>query len=130
MLVLNDRLYSENHIWIKRVDNELLLGVTDYAQDSIGDVEFLDLPEDGDKIKKGGCYGSAESSKAVTDMFSPLDIIVKETNQRLLDSPEMVNESPYENGWMLKVSEFQLDDLDSLMDAQGYSEYLKVLGIK
>lgn len=130
MLIVDDRQYSENHIWIKKEGDELLIGVTDYAQDNIGEVEFLDLPEPGDRVAKGSCFGSAESSKAVTDMLSPLSFAVSAVNESLSEAPEQVNDSPYESGWMLRVTGYQTEELDELIDANAYRVYLKALGVE
>lgn len=121
MSVPNDRLYSEQHIWLKEQNGELLLGVTDFAQTNIGMVEFLDLPAVGDHLTHGSCFGSAESSKAVTDMLAPINAKVTTVNTNLEDAPELINDSPYDEGWILKLVDYQLVDLTTLWNAEAYA---------
>ena len=130
MLLPSDRFFSETHFWLKKVENDLLIGVTDYAQDCIGPIEYLDLPVVGGQLSKGSCFGSAESSKAVTDLLAPLDAIVAEVNLNLDDEPSLVNESPYDKGWMLRLTNYNSGVLDSFIDSEAYKALLKSLGIE
>jgi len=129
MLLPHDRFFSETHFWIKRVENELMIGITDYAQDCIGAIEYLDLPVAGSQLNKGACFASAESSKAVTDILAPLDAAIVEVNMLLDDEPAVINESPYEAGWILRVTDYKEEELEGLMDSAAYAELLKSLSI-
>ena len=96
MLILEDLFYTEAHLWVKKVDDGLLVGVTDFAQDSMGTLEYLDLPQIGAQLSKDSCFGGAETSKSVNDLFAPLDAVVADVNEELGENPETINESPYE----------------------------------
>ena len=124
MLIPDDRLYSEDHIWVKEVDNNLIIGVTDFAQNNMGTLHYLDLPSVGDRLSKGNCYGCAESSKSVSELLSPVNGLVTEINLDVDDSPETVNDSPYENGWVLRVTGYKSEDLESLLDAERYYQLI------
>ncbi len=125
MQVPSDLFYTEAHIWLKKSDNGLLLGVTDYAQESMGTLEFLDLPSVGDNLSAGSCFGSAETSKSVNDLFAPLDAVVIEINEELAESPEIINDSPYETGWILRVADYDAKVLYALLDSKAYTESIE-----
>lgn len=122
MLTPEDLFYSEAHIWIKKIQDGLLLGVTDHAQESMGSIQYLDLPSVGAQLSKDSCFGGAETSKSVNDLFAPLDAVVSAVNENLEDNPEIINESPYEEGWVLLLSDYNEEDLTSLMSARTYRE--------
>lgn len=124
MLIPSELIYTEAHIWLKQVDNGLLIGITDYAQESLGELQYLDLPPVGEKLIKGSAYGAAETSKSVSDLITPLDSIVAEVNQQLSDTPELINSSPYEDGWILRLTDYKIEDLNTLLDAQAYKASL------
>ena len=115
-------LYSKDHEWV-RVESEgvAIVGVTDYAAEQLGDVVYVDLPEVDDEISAGTEMGEIESTKSVSDLFSPLSGTVTEVNQAVVDSPELVNSSPFEEGWLVKVSYDTLPD--DLMNAADYTAF-------
>jgi glycine cleavage system H protein len=119
--------YTEEHEWAKVLDDgSVLIGVTDYAQKQLHEIVYVELPEVGDPADFMGIVGALESVKAVSDMNSPVAGEILEVNEKLLDSPEKVNEAPYGEGWFAKVKPSDLDgDLAKLMDAAAYREFLK-----
>ncbi len=126
MLVLDDLLYTESHEWI-RVDGDIAtIGITDFAQHELGDIVFVELPEVGAKVSAGEPCGSIEAVKAVEDLFSPLSGKVEEKNTDLEDSPDLMNKSPYEDGWMIKIRLSNPDELENLLTAVDYSKTLDV----
>ena len=117
--------YSEEHEWIK-VDGDIAtVGITNHAQDALGDVVFVELPEVGDTLDKDNTCGSIESVKAVSDVFSPLGGEITEVNEALEDAPETVNSDPYAGGWIFKIKLADTGELDGLMDAAAYQNFLK-----
>ncbi len=124
MLIPEDLLYTKAHLWIKKVEDGLLIGVTDFAQESMGDLEYLDLPQVGAQLNKDSCFGGAETSKSVNDLFAPLDAVVADVNEVLAKNPEIINDSPYDEGWILRVVDYRAEDIDQLLDAQAYRETL------
>ena len=118
-------LYTKEDEWIK-VDGEVAtIGITDYAQDSLSDIVYLELPEVGDTLEAGAVMGVVESVKAAADLFAPLDGEVTAANADLLDTPETVNEDPYEGAWMIKMNISDASQLDGFMDAAAYTAYLE-----
>lgn len=114
--------YTKDHEWIQINDAQSLIGITQYAQEALGDVVFVDLPEVGSTFKSGGVFGTVESVKTVSDLFSPIDLEVTEVNAELKDHPEWVNEDPYGKAWMIKVK-----PLSSGTDLMSASEYEKLI---
>ena len=121
--------YSEEHEWA-RVDGggTAVVGVTHFAQDSLGDVVFVELPAAGDEVVQFEKMGEIESVKAVSDLYSPVSGTVVERNESLADSPELVNDSPYEGGWMLRIRLSDPSELDALMSAAEYSALVESEG--
>ena len=114
MAVPSELKYSKEHEWVKVEGNTVTIGITEYAQGELGDIVFVELPEVDDEINEGDTFGSVESVKTVSELYAPVSGKVVESNEELEDSPEFVNESPYEKAWMVKVElsdESQLDDL-------------------
>jgi glycine cleavage system H protein len=112
-------LYSKDHEWVRvESDGVAVIGVTDFAAEQLGDVVYVDLPEAGAEISSGTEMGEIESTKSVSDLFSPLDGTVTEVNQAVVDAPELVNSSPFEEGWLLKASFEALPD--DLLSAEEY----------
>ncbi|WP_106506469.1 glycine cleavage system protein GcvH [Brachybacterium timonense] len=116
----DDLRYSKDHEWVRvESDGTAIVGVTDFAAEQLGDVVYVDLPEVGASITAGTEMGEIESTKSVSDLFSPLDGTVVEVNQAVVDSPELVNSSPFDEGWLIKVSFEQLPE--DLLDQEGYA---------
>ncbi|MEF3694541.1 MAG: glycine cleavage system protein GcvH [Candidatus Cloacimonadota bacterium] len=125
MLVLDDLLYTESHEWI-RVDGDLAtIGISDFAQHELGDIVFVELPEVGSKVSAGQPCGNIEAVKAVEDLFSPLSGKVEEKNTDLEDSPDLINKSPYEDGWLIKVRLSNMDELEDLLAAVDYKKLIE-----
>ena len=114
-----DLLYSKDHEWVRvESDGVAVIGVTDFAAEQLGDVVYVDLPEVDDAITSGTEMGEIESTKSVSDLFSPIDGTVTEVNQAVVDAPELVNSSPFEEGWLLKASFEALPE--DLLSAEEY----------
>ena len=119
------RKYSKEHEWIKLEDGSRgLMGITHYAQDQLGDVVYLDLPPVGTRLAQLAKLGEVESVKAVSDIFSPVSGEIVEVNQELTDHPELVNEDPYDKGWILSIEIQDVSELDNLLTADEYKAYL------
>jgi glycine cleavage system H protein len=126
VVILEDLRYSKEHIWVRvDDDNRLTIGVTDYYQEEIGEVVGVDLPEEGDELVKDEVFGSLESTRSVADLYTPVSGEVIETNDELLDSPELINEDPYQDGWIIRAEMSSSRELDELLNAEEYEEYLK-----
>lgn len=125
MSLPQDLKYSEDHEWIKVEGNTVTIGITDFAQSELGDIVFVELPEEGDDISTGDSFGSVESVKTVSELYAPVSGSIVAVNEELEDSPELVNESPYESAWMLKVELSDESELDNLLDAAGYQAVIE-----
>ena len=117
--------YSKEHEWVRVEGNLATVGITDYAQEELGDIVNIELPEEGDDIGKDEAFGAVESVKASSEIFSPLSGKIAEVNEPLLDAPEAVNEDPYDEGWMVKIEMSNTSELNELMDSAGYEAYFK-----
>ncbi len=117
--------YTDEHEWLRKEGDVVVIGITDHAQEALGDVVFLELPEVGTEVEQGQAFGVVESVKAVSDLFAPLAGTVTEVNTDLIDAPEKVNESPYAEAWMLKMTPADASAVDALMDAGGYATFLE-----
>ena len=117
--------YSESHEWIKVEGNTATVGITDFAQNSLGDVVYVELPEVGEEFEASEAFGSVESVKAASDLYVPVSGKIVEVNNNLEDSPGLVNESPTEDGWFVKISITDAAELDSLLDEDAYQELIK-----
>ena len=113
----NELLYTKSHEWIKEEGGVATVGITDFAQNALGDVVFINLPEPGDEVVAGESFGDIESVKAVSDLLCPVSGIVKAVNEELIDAPEMLNSDPY-GAWIIKVE--QINDREELLDADDY----------
>ncbi len=121
--------YSKDHEWMKSEGNKVKVGITDYAQDSLNDVVYVELPEMEKTVKQFDAMGAVESVKAASDIFSPVSGKIVEVNKRLEQEPELVNKEPYGDGWIVLIETSSLqEDLTKLMDAAKYAAYLKDLG--
>jgi glycine cleavage system H protein len=117
--------YADSHEWV-RVDEEIgTIGITDYAQKELGDVVFVELPQVGTQLELGDEMGSIESVKAVSELFAPVSGEVVEINESLAEKPELVNTDPYGDGWMIKVKLSAPDEVDELMSAEDYEDYIQ-----
>ena len=122
-----DRRYTEEHEWVMIDDsaaNTAVAGITSYAQDQLGDIVYFELPKVGDNLTHLGKMGEVESVKAVSDLFSPIDGVVTEINEKLLDHPELVNEDPFGDGWIIKATMADAAALDGLMSAADYDAFI------
>lgn len=117
--------YAESHEWINPGGSPLKIGISDYAQDQLGDVVYVELPEVGKTLAKGAPFGSVESVKAVSELYLPVAGKVVETNSALADSPELVNKAPYEEGWMIAIEPANPEEINALLTRQAYLEKLK-----
>lgn len=123
--VPEDLHYSKDHEWV-RVDGETaVIGITDHAQDQLGDVVYVELPKDGDEFAANESFGSVESVKAVSEVFSPVSGKVSSVNDSLTDEPEKVNKDPYGDGWMIKIKMSSPGEVDSLLTAAEYEDFTK-----
>ena len=116
--------YSKDHEWVSVAGDIATIGITDYAQHSLGDVVYIDMPRVGDKFSTHEAFGSVESVKAVSEIFTPIGGEVVEVNDGLNDTPEAVNNDPYQTGWMVKIKMDNENEADKLMSAVEYEEYL------
>ncbi|MBD3334981.1 MAG: glycine cleavage system protein GcvH [Candidatus Eisenbacteria bacterium] len=122
-----DCQYTKDHEWVRREGDEVVIGVTDYAQQALGDVVFVELPGEGDALKQAEPFGSVEAVKAVADLFSPVKGEVSSVNNALEDNPGLVNESPYGDGWMIRAKIAEDTKWNLLMDASAYQDLVKEL---
>jgi glycine cleavage system H protein len=120
-----DLKYTREHEWV-RLENEMAtIGVTDYAQEQMGDIVFVELPQEGEEFSKGDTFGVVESVKSVSDVFTPISSEIVEVNDPLPDSPEALNDDPYGEGWMIRVKILEPDELNELMSAEDYEAFIK-----
>ena len=124
MAVPSELKYSKEHERVKVEGNTVTIGITEYAQGELGDIVFVELPEVDDEINEGDTFGSVESVKTVSELYAPVSGKVVESNEELEDSPEFVNESPYEKAWMVKVELSDESQLDDLLSADQYKEMI------
>jgi glycine cleavage system H protein len=117
--------YTKDHEWIRLSGGEGYVGISDFAQHSLGDVVFVDLPKVGDRFDAGDPFGSVESVKSVNELFTPVTGEVLEVNEKLADAPELVNSDPYGEGWMIKIKVLDQTDVDSLLSASEYEDFVK-----
>ena len=121
----DDLRYTKEHEWCRIQGNRAVVGITDHAQDQLGDIVYVELPEVGDSVKKGESFGVVESTKAVSELFSPVTGKVVEVNDPLSDAPETINEDPYEEGWMIVIEPSDPKELDALMDVKAYRAFVE-----
>ena len=125
MSIPKDYRFTDTHEWVKvEEDNIVSIGITDYAQDHLGDIVSVEAPRVGDEIEKGEPIGMIDSQKASTEVFAPLTGLVLESNDLLEDDPSVMNSDPYEEGWLVRVEVADMEQLDELMTAEDYEEYL------
>ncbi|MBM4327682.1 MAG: glycine cleavage system protein GcvH [Deltaproteobacteria bacterium] len=120
-----DRLYSEHHLWVKVEDSRAAIGITDYAREEFGAVDYVELPSADEKIVKNRQFGAVETSKAVTDLIAPISGVVIESNVALIESPALVSDAPYGEGWLLLVTIPGAEELKQLLNSADYEGLLK-----
>ncbi|WP_413363275.1 glycine cleavage system protein GcvH [Lysinibacillus sp. 3P01SB] len=124
MSIPKDLRYTQEHEWVKIEGNKVRVGITDFAQHELGDIVFVELPEVGDTVTFNEPFGSVESVKTVSELYSPVSGTVVEVNEELSDNPEFVNESPYENAWMIVIELSNESEVEQLMTAEAYEELI------
>ncbi|TGB02222.1 glycine cleavage system protein GcvH [Halobacillus salinus] len=124
MSLPKDMRYSEEHEWVKEEGGKVRIGITDFAQSELGDIVFVELPEVGEELEADEPFGSVESVKTVSELYAPVSGKVVEINEELEDSPEFVNESPYEKAWMVVVEPKDASEMDKLMTPEQYEEMI------
>ena len=126
MNIPQDLKYTKDHEWLKLLDNgEAIIGITDFAQQSLGDITFVELPEAGDSFDSGATFGVVESVKAASDLYMPIDAKIVEGNAELEDAPEKVNQSAFGEGWIVKVKILDDSQIAGLLDPAAYAEIAK-----
>jgi glycine cleavage system H protein len=125
MKVNPDLLYSQDHEWVRVEGEEAVLGITDYAQDQLSDVVYVELPEIGDAFERGDIMAVVESVKAASDVYTPVTGEILEINEALEDSPEVVNQDPYGEAWFVRISLDDASELDELLDAKAYEAFIE-----
>ncbi|HEV3268531.1 MAG TPA: glycine cleavage system protein GcvH [Acidimicrobiales bacterium] len=120
MQIPSELRYSRDHEWALREGDDVRVGITDYAQDALGDVVFVDLPKVGASVEKGGAIGEVESTKSVSEIYAPVAGTIKAVNEALTTSPEFVNSDPYGTGWICEITTTSNSDFEALLDASGY----------
>ena len=117
--------YTREHEWARVKGSRVVVGITEFAQDQLGDIVYVELPSVGDEVKKGEAFGVVESTKAVSDLFSPVTGKVVEVNDPLVDAPETINDDPYEEGWMIQVEPSDPNELGELLTAKAYAKFVE-----
>ena len=116
----DDLRYSTDHEWVRVKENQVRIGITDYAQDALGDIVFVELPEVGLEVEANTSFSEVESTKSVSDIFAPVTGTIVEVNTALDDEPERLNDDPYGDGWICIIEASDMGELDALMDAEAY----------
>lgn len=117
--------YTKEHEWAHREGDVITVGITDYAQENLGEIVYVELPEEGAEVSLGEAFGVVESTKAVSDLYSPVSGTVVEVNDTLVDSPELINEDPYEDGWIIRIEMSNPPELDKLLSASAYAKFIE-----
>ena len=117
-----DRRYTKEHEWVKLEGDQALVGITDFAQDQLGDVVYVELPKVGDRVRMMQPFGVIESVKTASDLYAPVTGVVVEVNSAVVDEPQTVNDAPYEAGWLIKVKPDDPSEIERLMTAQQYAD--------
>lgn len=124
MEIKSDLKYTKDHEWIQIEGNDAIIGITDYAQSELGDIVFVEIETIGDDLKKEEIFGSVEAVKTVSDLFAPLSGKIIEINEALEDNPELVNNDPYGEGWIIKMEIKDLSEIEDLLDADSYKDLI------
>ncbi|GFP26920.1 glycine cleavage system H protein [Candidatus Hakubella thermalkaliphila] len=120
-------LYSSEHEWVRRKGDHVVLGITDYAQQALGDIVYLEVPEEGTQVVADEAFAEVESVKAVSDIYSPVTGEIVKVNQKVIESPEIIHEDPYGKGWIVVIEMSDPSELDNLMTAEEYEEFIREL---
>ncbi len=120
-----DLKYTKEHEWVKVEKNQAIIGITDYAQDSLGEVVYVELPQEGNQVTKSEPFGVVESVKAVSDLYAPVSGGITEVNDAIIDTPEAINEDPYGDAWLIKVELSNKDEIDELLSADEYVKFIE-----
>lgn len=123
MSLLDERLYTDEHVWVQKEDKLVRIGITEFAQDELGDIVFVELPEAGDDLVAEEPFGSVESVKTVSELYAPINGTIVEVNEELEDSPEYINESSFDQGWMIVMEPADESELDDLMTEAEYEAF-------
>lgn len=124
MQILDDLRYTDNHEWVRlESDGAVTVGISDYAQDALGDVVYVDLPDVGRSVEAGESLAEVESTKSVNDVYAPISGVVTAVNEPLMDAPELVNSDPFGTGWFVTITPAEGSSLDELMDATAYTSF-------
>ena len=122
--IKKDLKYIEEHEWVLKDGETMLIGITDHAQDSLGEIVYLELPTVGSSLEKSSTFGAVESTKSVSDLFTPLDCEVIEVNSEAENAPELINQSPYGDGWLIKVKASDEADFNNLLSPEDYESLI------
>ena len=126
MEIPNNLKYTKDHEWILINDDEIVCGITDFAQRELGDIVYVDIDTVGDSVDRESIFGTIEAVKTVSDLFMPISGTIIEQNDELNNNPQLINESPYEKGWIVKIKNSNIEELDKLLSAE---EYKKEIGL-
>mgnify|MGYP001427838855 FL=1 len=122
--IIKDLKYSNDHEWIRLDGDHASIGITDHAQDSLGEIVFVELPKVGDVLEKSSIFGAVESTKSVSDLYTPVAGTVTEVNASVENEPELINSSPYSEGWMIKISPTNVADIETLLTSEEYKNLI------
>ncbi len=123
----DDLYYSKEHIWVRVIGGRVKIGITDYAQQELGEIIFLSLPEENSLIEQGDVFGTVESSKTVADLYAPVSGEIVSVNKDLEEEPTLINDDPYGNGWLVTVEIDEPSQIDDLLNSADYERFLEVL---
>jgi len=124
MEIKSDLKYTKDHEWVKIEGNNAIIGITDYAQGELGDIVYVEIGSLGDELSKEEIFGSVEAVKTVSDLFLPLSGKITEMNEGLEDNPELINDDPYEKGWIIKMEIKDISEIDELLTAESYKDLI------
>lgn len=117
--------YSKEHVWVRIENGAAVIGITDYAQEELGSVSGVELPDEGDEVEQDDSVGSIEARKTVADIYAPFSGTVRSINHEAIDNPELLNDDPYDGGWLIEISLDDPDELKGLMSADDYADYIE-----
>lgn len=118
--------YSKEHVWVRVEGDSAVIGITDFAQEELGAISGVELPDEGDEVEQDDSVGSIEARKTVADIYAPFSGVVLSVNQEVLDTPTLLNDDPYDGGWLVEVTLHDVDELKGLMTADDYADYVEI----